>query len=279
MIKDLPNLKLLDVLPANLLADEQVMAAAQALDTELQAVTKAVAETMHLSRLDVLPEAVIDLLAWQWHVDFYEPIGMNIETKRKLVKRSIAWHRIKGTPAAVEKMIQTVYQNGIVEEWHEYGGKPFFFRVKMENSIIASGMIKQLLQLIEVSKNVRSMLEGLIFQISCKSVLYLGSHADTFKRYDLAPKTEHGGDLLLRIKVGTADGKYKRAGLRPLLASNADVATDIKMGINGNRNKQITISQRCVSDCDPVANIEIGSSADRYAIKNLYRAVTLNAQI
>ena len=95
MIKELQSLSLLDILPANLLEDKKVAAAAQALDAELQAVTKATVETMHLPRLDVLPEAVVDLLAWQWHVDFYEPIGMDIETKRKLVKESIAWHRIK----------------------------------------------------------------------------------------------------------------------------------------------------------------------------------------
>ena len=89
MIKELQSLSLLDILPANLLEDKKVAAAAQALDAELQAVTKATVETMHLPRLDVLPEAVVDLLAWQWHVDFYEPLGMDIETKRKLVKESL----------------------------------------------------------------------------------------------------------------------------------------------------------------------------------------------
>ena len=109
MIKELQSLSLLDILPANLLEDKKVAAAAQALDAELQAVTRATVETMHLPRLEVLPEAVIDLLAWQWHVDFYEPIGMDIETKRKLVKESIAWHRIKGTPAAVAQLVSAVF--------------------------------------------------------------------------------------------------------------------------------------------------------------------------
>ena len=123
MSKDLQSVSLLDILPPNLLADEQIKAAAQALDTELQKITDATREALLLPRLDELPEAVIDLLAWQWHVDFYEPVGMDIETKRRLIKSSIAWHRIKGTPAAVEQVVSAAFDTSHVKEWFEYGYK------------------------------------------------------------------------------------------------------------------------------------------------------------
>ena len=121
MSKDLQSTSLLDILPQNLLADKKINAAAQALDDELQKITEATRNALLLPRLDELSEEVIDLLAWQWHVDFYEP-SMSIETKRQLVRESIAWHRIKGTKAAVEKMAQTVFKGGVVTEWFEYGG-------------------------------------------------------------------------------------------------------------------------------------------------------------
>ena len=95
MIKGLENISLLDILPENLSADKKINAAAKALDAELQKLTRDTAEAILLARLDELPEDVLDLLAWQWHVDFYEPLGMDAETKRKLIKNSIAWHRIK----------------------------------------------------------------------------------------------------------------------------------------------------------------------------------------
>ena len=117
MIKDLQSLSLMDILPDSILADKKVAAAAQALDAELQAVTQAAVETMHIPRIDILPEAVIDLLAWQWHVDFYEPLGMDIDTKRRLIKESIAWHRIKGTPAAIEKVVSAAFDTSKVQEW------------------------------------------------------------------------------------------------------------------------------------------------------------------
>ena len=71
MIKDIESISLLDILPNSILTDPQITSAAKALDAELQSVTRAVVETLHLPRLDVLPETVVDLLAWQWHVDYY----------------------------------------------------------------------------------------------------------------------------------------------------------------------------------------------------------------
>ena len=129
MINVLQSLSLLDILPDNLLADEQVAATAQALDAELQAVTKATIETLHLLSHDVLPEPVIDLLAWQWHIDYYEPLGMELETKRRLVKESIAWYRIKGTPAAIEEVVSAVFDTSEVKEWFEYGGTLYYFKI------------------------------------------------------------------------------------------------------------------------------------------------------
>ena len=177
MIKELQSLSLLDILPANLLEDKKVAAAAQALDAELQAVTKATVETMHLPRLDVLPEAVVDLLAWQWHVDFYEPLGMDIETKRKLVKESIAWHRIKGTPAAVEAVVSAAFDSSKVKEWYEYGGKPFYFKVITEDVTTDKVTLDNMRRAIDSVKNARSWLEKIEFLLHLKDIEELNENA------------------------------------------------------------------------------------------------------
>ncbi len=163
MVKSVENISLMDILPDSILVDEKVSAAAQALDRELQRVTAATAEVLHLPRLDVLPEKVIDILAWQWHVDFYEPVGMDLETKRNLVKESIAWHRIKGTPAAVDKLVTTVFGNSWVKEWFEYGGKPYHFRVVTENVTTDKAQLKLMYDAINTAKNVRSVLDYIEF--------------------------------------------------------------------------------------------------------------------
>lgn len=163
MIKDIESVSLLDILPSSILTDPQIAAAAKALDTELQAVTNATVETLHLPRLDELPESVVDLLAWQWHVDFYEPIGMDIDTKRRLVKESIAWHRMKGTPAAIEAVASAAFDKTTVKEWYEYGGKPYYFKIVTEDVTTDKDILNRLRRAVDSVKNVRSWLEEIEF--------------------------------------------------------------------------------------------------------------------
>lgn len=160
-------------MPENLLADRQLNAAAQALECEIQAVTKAVKETLHLPRLNELPESVIDLLAWQWHVDFYEPLGMDKETKIKLIKQSLAWHRIKGTPCAVENIVAAIFGGGTVKEWFDYGGKPYHFKVIVKtDKFLAAPKFDIARKSILQTKNVRSVLDT----IECIIEPDFGSH-------------------------------------------------------------------------------------------------------
>ena len=189
MSKDLQSVSLLDILPPNLLADKQIHAAARALDDELQKITAATRNTLLLPRLDELPEEVIDLLAWQWHVDFYEPVGMDIETKRRLIKNSIAWHRIKGTPAAVEEVVSAVFDTSHVQEWFEYGGKPYHFKVVTEDVTTDKDVLERMRRAIHAAKNARSWLETVEFILHLQDTAKvddkhaLEAHKDEIERY------------------------------------------------------------------------------------------------
>lgn len=187
MSKDLQSTSLLDILPQNLLADAQIYAAARALDDELQKVTEATRDTLILPRIDELSETVIDLLAWQWHVDFYEP-SMSIDTKRRLVCESIAQHRIKGTKAAVEKMVQTVFKEGVVSEWFEYGGEPYHFRIDLLTAPnITQDDTARLLAVVNAAKNVRSWLDELRFRRETHNTAYLAAAPSIHTTYEICP--------------------------------------------------------------------------------------------
>lgn len=181
------SLSLLDILPENLLADKQVYAAAKSLDDELQRVTASCVEVLHLPRLDELPEAVIDLLAWQWHVDFYEP-DADIRVKRQLVRESIAWHRIKGTKSAVEGMIRTIFQGGVVTEWFDYGGEPYHFRVDLLSAPkMTPENTERLLYVVNASKNVRSVLDELTYRRDMQDSIHYGAAPSIHMTYEVRP--------------------------------------------------------------------------------------------
>ncbi|WP_051650220.1 phage tail protein I [Selenomonas sp. AB3002] len=171
MVKEFKTLSLLEILPESIRGDPQIEAAASALDAELQAVTADIKENLLISRIDELPERVLDLLAWQWHVDFYRPLGMDIDTKRRLIRESIAWHRIKGTPAAVEKVLAAAFVESWVEEWYEYGGSPGYFRVTISDVITDPEEQANILAAINSAKNERSWLDALRYLLVLKDEL------------------------------------------------------------------------------------------------------------
>ena len=86
---------------------------------------------LHVPRLEKLNHDVLDHLAWQFHCDHYEPSTMSLEVKRNLIRQSIAWHKIKGTPASVENFLGAFGIKAQVEEWYTYDGEPYFFRLKL----------------------------------------------------------------------------------------------------------------------------------------------------
>lgn len=165
--------KLSDLLPDSIKHDEQVVAAAAALDGELAAVTEAIKETILLTRIDELPESVIDLLAWQWHVDFYDT-SLPVEKKRDFVKQTVSWHKRKGTPQAVQEMLSTIFSTGTVAEWWEYGGDPYHFRVNITQELDDDSAADKATQLIEAVKNVRSWLDNINITREEQSDIFVG---------------------------------------------------------------------------------------------------------
>lgn len=214
MSKELQSTSLLDILPQNLLADAQIYAAARALDDELQKVTAATRDALILPRIDELSEEVIDLLAWQWSVDFYDELK-SLAGKRNAVKQSIAMHRIKGTRRAVELALHMVYTSGEVSEWFEYGGQPYYFRVRfIEPENIRTEDVDRVIRIINTVKNTRSWLESIGFTRHVPMGLYHGTVVATNKTYRLMPPRPHDVTIRSSTYHGVGVSVYKEVVLR-----------------------------------------------------------------
>lgn len=108
MAKSLSEMSLFDILPDSISNIDEVRRGAAAIDPELKSVSLATQEALLLSRIDELSEDTIDLLAWQFHLDVYEPIPLPLGIKRQLIKSAISWHRKKGTKWAVSELLSTL---------------------------------------------------------------------------------------------------------------------------------------------------------------------------
>jgi len=154
MRNELLNIDLVSLLPDSLRHDEDTRAIMQAVAEEM----KRLFQQFEDLQSDEIPDFLLDLIAFEKHVDFYSN-DLPVEQKRKLINRSSFFHRQKGTPAAVEELIATVFGEGKVVEWFEYGGQPYHFKVVTNNRSVTQEKAEQFLQALNSVKNVRSVLE------------------------------------------------------------------------------------------------------------------------
>lgn len=151
------------ILPSSISGDATVKEIVQAISGRLAQLGEQAELVLILPRLKKLPEEIVNELAWQYHVDFYD-VAADITKKRELVRKAIARHRYKGTPAAVEEVCSAAFDTAEVVEWYEYGGEPYHFRVRMvQESIPDETAMAEMVKAVNSAKNTRSWLDSLVF--------------------------------------------------------------------------------------------------------------------
>lgn len=127
--------------------------------------------------LKQLPSDILDLLAWQLHVDAYDTLG-TLDSKRKMIQQSLMLHRRKGTKWSVLNALLTRRSElpTDITEWFQYGGLPYFFRVHFdvsEHEWVLQDFLDVLLLVFEY-KNVRSWLEYIETKVKRTVYKYCG---------------------------------------------------------------------------------------------------------
>lgn len=169
---EIAGVKLIDLVSPNLREDPTIRAAAEALDGEIRKVSQLIPRVTIQANLDALPERWIDELAWQYHIDFYDP-ALPIEQKRQLVKNSLAWHRRKGTASAVRELIQEVFGDGEIKEWFEYGGEPGRFKVITSNAAVTAEEAAKFLAALDSVMRISAHLESIEITVSDTLQMYI----------------------------------------------------------------------------------------------------------
>jgi hypothetical protein len=91
-------------------------------------------------------------------VDWYD-YNADLDEKRKLIKNSIAIHRMAGTPAGLRLAVESTHNEIELEEWFQYGGAPYFFRVGINVDPERAINQARLLNIVNAYKPVRAHLE------------------------------------------------------------------------------------------------------------------------
>lgn len=169
-----------DYLPGALKHDPNMRAFAAAVTKAALDVSGSIDRVLIYSRIDELPEELIDILAYDMHVDWYD-YSYPLETKRNLVKSSVKVHKKMGTVYAVETAIRAIYPESRIEEWFEYGGKPFHFRVILNAGtqnvhIDIDDMIKK----INIYKRLSAHIDSIHTERTKKTKIYAAVSREVF---------------------------------------------------------------------------------------------------
>ena len=113
MIKSLRQARITDGLPRVLARQEWVIALSEALGLALGKTLDYTDESQIYTRLDTAPETVLDVLAVDWKIDWYDT-ELTVEQKRRIVKTALTVRRLMGTAAAVKLQVHAIYPEATV---------------------------------------------------------------------------------------------------------------------------------------------------------------------
>ncbi|EAK3540248.1 phage tail protein I [Campylobacter coli] len=97
--------------------------------------------------------------------------GLEEKEARKLISKALLLDRYNGTTWAIKEALSAVFPTAVVKEWFNYGGKPYFFKVKVSTTNVSfdERTLNTLERLIKDFKNVRSVLEAIEIEIESKN--------------------------------------------------------------------------------------------------------------
>lgn len=112
------------------------------------------------ARIDELPEALLDILAYDCKVDWWDP-NYTVEQKRQTLKDSWRVHRLMGTKAGVETGIRAIYPDAEVVEWWKYDGEPYHFQLRIDSSNegVDQARHRRVLERADLYKSLRDRLD------------------------------------------------------------------------------------------------------------------------
>ncbi|EGW39154.1 phage tail protein I [Desulfosporosinus sp. OT] len=175
---DLSNVDLLSLQSPYMQKDPTTIALCKALNPQLQQLAAETKLCLIYPRIGELDEPILDELAWQFHVDWYDATA-DITVKRQLIKTAIIVHMYRGTPYAVEQVIQMYFGDGYVEEWFDYGGQPGMFKVVTSNPTVTAELANQFIKVLNSAKRKSAHLEEILIALDGEFDMYLAGVVHT----------------------------------------------------------------------------------------------------
>lgn len=230
---DLKDCLTIQVMPEVFRKDVKVQAASYALQQTMQMLMAKVDRTSVYAMIDLLPEQVVDLLAEELRAQYYD-VSLPVEEKRASVKKALPWHKKAGTVYAVRELCEFRYGESIVQEWFDYGRRPFTFRLEMleEERLLEPGEIDSFIKAVKAVKNTRSLLEALIFHRRMATTVHSGAATVAWTRQVIVDFfTEKSEENLGGHSAAEANEAYRKQVVVDFGTVEKDIGQELMSGM------------------------------------------------
>ena len=162
------------IMPDNLAGQVEIQAVAYAVGRQMEKLCAYADSARTYAAIATMPERVLDLLAVELRTPAYDE-NYSIRVKRALIEGTLVFYTQMGTPAAVNKIIETIFETGYIREWWEYDGDPYHFKAYTTNPAITSDDVEEFKRVLGSVKRLSAWLDEIILDLSTPSTeIYVG---------------------------------------------------------------------------------------------------------
>jgi P2-related tail formation protein len=195
------NMDITQLVPRYLYRDKNGYALAKAIEAGMgyffERIEAGIAAVLDV---DSMPEWRLDEMAWELNC-LYDFSG-TIDQKRYWIRNAEGLKRLHGTPQGILNYLEGYFQNADIEEFWEYGGQPFHFRVTVSGEDYNEGKIAWAQKAILAAKNVRSVLDDVTVDNTANILVSADTDWFTVEFFYAAPETVDGAPYLGLERAG-----------------------------------------------------------------------------
>lgn len=114
------------------------------------------------NQIQKMPLDWLEELAYEYDADFYDSSATD-EKKAELLKETLRLKAKRGTYNATDRLLDIYLGKGFMQEWYEYDGEPYTFRIFTTNNLVDPGNYQKLLAALRYSKNARSYMSEFFY--------------------------------------------------------------------------------------------------------------------
>ena len=271
MIKSLRQARITDGLPRVLARQEWVIALSEALGLALGKTLDYTDESQIYTRLDTAPETVLDVLAVDWKIDWYDT-ELTVEQKRRIVKTALTVRRLMGTAAAVKLQVHAIYPEATVTEWFQYDGRPGCFRVSLPlpKEGITAAEYRRLRTGILTTKNERSHLDVIDIQHECEAVVITGGCCSMSQIIEVWPELVSELEVTGERLTGGAASMSQTAEVWPELAAVVEITVTRNTGGAAHTDQALEVWPELTEQIEATTELDRGGGTAASQVVEIY---------